>query len=398
MAKSGRAARFAFRNGRVQLIQSILLFTLGFLCAGFLALMVAPAIWRRAVVLTRKRIEASVPLTLNEIQADKDRARAEAAMAIRRLEINVKSLNEKNAIQLVELNRNREELKRLSSEHVAKDEALSLLDARSMELQAELRQREEQIRDLTGKLDEARARFEQREGELGKLGRMYEEASFASSNRQIQLVASESELEKLAGDISALRRQRKDTERHAQEISAENRKAQDVLKTERKRVQDLERKIERMLTTLTDREEKLERREKEIARLREQVKGSQGAANDADVQPDGTALPSGERERLERRLMALTRENKKLRGGMAANDASTDDSGEHGENAALREQIHVLAAEVVNLTAALDGPDSPIHKALAAPSLNVPSARQSGETITSLADRVRALQKAGSAR
>ncbi len=69
------------------MIQSILFFALGFLCAGFLALMVAPAVWRRAVRLTRRRIEASVPLSLGEIQADKDRIRAEFAMSIRRLEM-----------------------------------------------------------------------------------------------------------------------------------------------------------------------------------------------------------------------------------------------------------------------------------------------------------------------
>ncbi len=83
------------------MIQSILFFSLGFLCAGFLALMVAPAIWRRAVVLTRKRIEASVPLSLTEIQADKDRMRAEFAMSTRRLEMSIKQFREKAAAQVV---------------------------------------------------------------------------------------------------------------------------------------------------------------------------------------------------------------------------------------------------------------------------------------------------------
>ena len=54
------------------MIESILFFSLGFLCAGFLALMVAPSIWRRAVSMTRRRIEASVPLSLSDIEADKD--------------------------------------------------------------------------------------------------------------------------------------------------------------------------------------------------------------------------------------------------------------------------------------------------------------------------------------
>ena len=51
------------------MIQLLLYFALGFLCAAFLAALVAPAVWRRAVMLTRRRIEASVPLTLDEIRA-----------------------------------------------------------------------------------------------------------------------------------------------------------------------------------------------------------------------------------------------------------------------------------------------------------------------------------------
>ncbi|RWX60080.1 hypothetical protein EN780_32935, partial [Mesorhizobium sp. M4B.F.Ca.ET.089.01.1.1] len=69
------------------MVQSILFFALGFLCAGFLALLIAPAIWRRAVALTRRRVEASMPLTLAEIQANKDQVRAEFAMSTRRLEM-----------------------------------------------------------------------------------------------------------------------------------------------------------------------------------------------------------------------------------------------------------------------------------------------------------------------
>ena len=47
-------------------------FALGLLTAGLLAVLVTPAIWRRAMRLTRQRIERSVPMTLAEIEADKD--------------------------------------------------------------------------------------------------------------------------------------------------------------------------------------------------------------------------------------------------------------------------------------------------------------------------------------
>lgn len=109
------------------------------------------------MILTRKRIEASVPLTMGEIQADKDRMRAEFAMSTRRLEMSVKAFKEKAASQVMEITRSREELKRLAEEYSAENEALSELEARDGELRAELRRREEQLAKMSEMLSEGRA-------------------------------------------------------------------------------------------------------------------------------------------------------------------------------------------------------------------------------------------------
>ncbi|MCC0043842.1 MAG: hypothetical protein H6892_05515 [Brucellaceae bacterium] len=411
------------------MIQSILFFSLGFLCAGFLALMVAPAIWRRAVVLTRRRIEASVPLSLNEIQADKDRMRAEFAMSTRRLEMSVKSFKEKAAAQIIEINKNRDELRRLGEERTEKNEALTALEANAGELRNELRRREEQLQQISNKLLDAEARLEERALELDKMGRMYDEATFASSSRQIELVARETEVEKLSTDVSDLRDQRKEADRKVREMAAETKAAQDALKLEKRRASDLETRLERTISTLSDREEKLDRREKELGRLREEIKTNSGSESDlsaelsnaqeekvklegevaeltlqmskllegakgADIEKAMEKL-NADRDRIEGRLKTLVEENKKLRKQVEVfeRDKSDDWDEERRENALLREQINDLAAEVVNLTMALDGPDSPIRKALdETPPIN--GAPKAAETIVNLADRVRALQKA----
>ncbi|RWK63946.1 hypothetical protein [Mesorhizobium sp.] len=386
------------------MVQSVLFFVLGFLCAGFVALMIAPAIWRRAVTLTRKRVEGSMPLTLAEIQAEKDRIRAEFAMSTRRLEMSVKALREKSAEQLVEIGRGREALKELALERKDKKQALSELETKG----EDLRQREDQLQLLSDRLAQTEQALEKRVLELKKLEHMYDDASFSSSSRQIELVARESELQKLADDISVLRGQRKEADRRQQEIAAESKAARDALKAEKKRTGELDKKIERLLATLADREDKLDRRDKEIARLREKSKservenasavrfvGVQGSQADAAVKDDtqkAIAKLDNDRERLEARLTELARENKKLKTDLAAFEASKSEGGDDARraSAALREQMSDLAAQVVALTAKLDGPESPIAKALAAP--NPPG---SGER--SLADRVRALQKAESA-
>src|SRR6188474_2451762 len=124
--------------------------------------MVAPAIWRRAAALTRKRIEASVPLSLNDIQADKDRIRAEFAMSTRRLEMSIKGFKEKAAAQVVEINRNREELKRLAAERDARNQAISGAEAREGELRTELRQREDRLQLLGERLLEVEQTLQER--------------------------------------------------------------------------------------------------------------------------------------------------------------------------------------------------------------------------------------------
>jgi predicted nucleic acid-binding Zn-ribbon protein len=374
------------------LVQSVLFFVLGFLCAGFLALMVAPAIWRRAVALTRRRVESSIPLTQTEIQADKDRIRAEYAMTTRRLEISVKALREKAAEQLVEINRGREAMKGLAVERTDKNQALTELGAKN----EALRQREGELQQLSERLKETERKLEKRALELEKLERMYDDASFSSSSRQIELVARESEMQKLASDIAMLRGQRKEADRRGQEIAAESKAAREALKAEKKRTTELDKKVERLLATLADREDKLDRREKELARMRERSKSEDSApalrlvgkggdvARSEDLDKAIAKLDS-DREQLEARLTALARENKRLKADLTALavSKSTDSS------SALREQMNELAAEVVHLTAKLEGPGSPIAKALA-----VPSDARSANGDRSLADRVRALQKA----
>ena len=108
----------------------------------------------------------AVPLSLAEIQADKDRLRAEFAVSTRRLEINLKELRQRAAEQVVEIGRDREELKRLGA---GRDETNrhcrnSMHEAR--DLKSELRRREEEIGRMTGRVAEADGILRERAAEL----------------------------------------------------------------------------------------------------------------------------------------------------------------------------------------------------------------------------------------
>jgi len=387
-------------------IQSILFFLLGFLCAGFLALMIAPAVWRRAVVLTRRRIEASVPLTSNEIRAEKDRQRAEYAVITRRLEIDLKAEREKTAAQGLDLARRREEISDLAAARERDRQEIAAREADMEALRAQLAEAATRHEALAAELALANSTIEQKSAEIDRLEKAMDEVNLTSSSRQIELIARESEVEKLVADIMELRDQRRDLQRRQREAAAESKAARDELTLERRKAADLETRLERMLSTLTDREEKLDRREKEIARLRERLKApgrtpveGEGATEEpADAAPGASegveqallVKLEGDRDRLEKRLLALTRENKRLSRELAQQRHAQPLSDEERRQAdLLREEINTLAARVVSMTAALEGPDSPIHAALSQPGRSDVSAPAD---MVSLAERVKELQ------
>lgn len=333
------------------MVQSILFFVLGILACGFVVTLFAPAALRRAGRLTRRRIEATLPLTRTEIQAEKDGMRAEFAMAARRLEMEVQALREKAATQMVEIQRGEQAAGQARLQQEQKEAALAESAARNSDLLAELGQRESQLQQLAQNLAEAEKMVEARAGELEKLGRMYDEASFSSSNRQIELVARESELEQLRQDVAAQRAERKEVDKRQQEAQSESRAAREAATAERKRSADLDKKLERLLATLADREDKLDRRERELARLREQQKGA----------------------------------------GVPDNAATRDMTPAHAGDAAMREEMQNLAAKVVDLVIRLEGPDSPAARAIR---VRGTGAEAPASMPASLAERVRTLQKA----
>jgi len=89
---------------------------LGFLLASLLALMVTTPLWNRAVRLTTRRIEATMPMSLADIEAEKDQLRAEFAIELRRVEVALEKAKDKAARELVEANKRRVENSEIKTE------------------------------------------------------------------------------------------------------------------------------------------------------------------------------------------------------------------------------------------------------------------------------------------
>ena len=85
------------------MVEPIMYQTNGFLLTKQNNHTIVPLVHNRAVRLTTRRLEAATPLSMAEIQADKDQLRAEFAMSARRLEMSVDQLKNKTTSQLAEL-------------------------------------------------------------------------------------------------------------------------------------------------------------------------------------------------------------------------------------------------------------------------------------------------------
>jgi hypothetical protein len=78
-------------------IEFILIFALGALCAGLLFLLSLPLLWRRAVRLSTRRLEMQLPLSMQEIYAERDQVRAQAAVDQRQIELKLERSEQEKA-------------------------------------------------------------------------------------------------------------------------------------------------------------------------------------------------------------------------------------------------------------------------------------------------------------
>ncbi len=120
-------------------------FVLGILVAGLLGLIILPALWWRAVRLSTRRLEMQVPLSMDEVLAERDLLRAEFALVQNRLEKSLereRDLRAQERIALggarVELLLRDESLAELRHALAERDEALARERAALIETQAQL--------------------------------------------------------------------------------------------------------------------------------------------------------------------------------------------------------------------------------------------------------------------
>ncbi|MGA2126852.1 MAG: hypothetical protein ABSG76_11950 [Xanthobacteraceae bacterium] len=410
------------------MIEPIMYFGLGFFAASLLALIVVPFVHGRAVRLTKRRLEAATPLSMTEIQADKDQLRAEFAMSTRRLEMSVEQLKTRSSSQFAELGKKTDVINRLKVELGEKTAAILSLEAREKALKDQLHATEDELTANTNTLRETERTLADRQGDLARRTTDLDERSVTADSQKIEIVALKTQVDTLKGEIAGLEkdvketgerlaRERQDAAAAATQLAEARGRGEKLgervdqlelqLKAQTAEAQILAQRVGELETRLGEQGRLLADRERERDQLRLNIEASRKI--EADLRQElasldrrqGAATDSlkAEKALAEAQLERAREDRAKLQRELASmkREAEATWASERVENAMLRERINDVAAEVTRLTSALEGPGSPIDAILTegaqpGPAAGNGAAKLAEEPKGSLADRIRALQ------
>lgn len=383
------------------MIEYVLLFGLGFLAAALLVMLVAPAIHKRIVLYTENRLKATMPLSPQEIRAQKDMVRAVYAA--------------ENARTAHELLREREgsvSLK-LANERLAKEASHLVADNQDLRVQindmsveaADLRSKVRRAEVEVDHLKEALRRTEEatvaKDLEISALVGRIERMVFDMDNLKIERTTRETEIENLKMRVQALRDEREELRREANLVTKRAKDAESRLAHEEHKLLRLDDRLAREMAENADKEALLQRRSKEIARLRESIKSTNAQVRAAAKAlraanlpvPDFKKIAIVEDEEASPAIIPASRS--------AAEAADLAEELRHSHTAlterlikaktatndeALREEIADIAAKMIVLTAVHEGETSPIPELL-----RTETTKEPGKPLT-LAGRVLATE------
>src|SRR5205085_4513693 len=188
---------------RFSMIEPIMFFGLGFLAASLLGLIIVPFVHGRAVRLTVRRLEAATPLSMAEIQADKDQLRAEFAMSTRRLEMSVEQIKAKTASHLAEIGKKSEAVGRLKLELGEKTAALFELETREQQLAESLAEAEQELAGRGTSLREVERALAEARAETAIVSANLNQSSATVDTQRVELMALRAQVEVFKGQISS---------------------------------------------------------------------------------------------------------------------------------------------------------------------------------------------------
>lgn len=404
------------------MIEYALLFGLGFLTAILAGLLLAPAIHRRIVKFTEDRILATMPVSPQELRAQKDMVRAEMAAQVARTAHDLKQERGKAATLSIQNDKLVEQAGRLSGENFDLRSTADALTVEAGELRASLREEELKVVKLREQLSEAVVREREKEGRITQLLHRAQQLTVDIDNLKIDIATRDTEAESFRARINALRDER-ETLRNDVKLATQRAKDAELrLAREENKAVRLEDRLNVEISGSIDKDTIIERRISEITRLKERLKAAnaeaRGGKTTTRLPPAARvkSLPADERRALigtkapridlidaearpalpepaaaatqptrlidEKRAAELSDEARSQASAVSERLLNLKDE-EHDE--ALRNEIADIAAKMVAVVAQKEGMSSSLREMLAGkPQNNVPGR-------TSLANRAASL-------
>lgn len=334
------------------LIENIMYFALGLLVAGLVALIIMPAVWRRAVRLTKRRIEAATPITMAEFRADKDQLRAEFALSTRRLEMNVEALRKRLAEQLGDANQKRTDLGALRAEREKHLIVVRELEEREVELRARILELEKEGADLGNRLRKRDRELENRAEEVETL-RNSLRGGLAKATRVDGISLSgdyEGDIDRLTAALAIERKRAAFLEDQAHSLI-------ERLEKSDRRSAEASAAIAQMRDALAGREAQREIDAEELVAAEARIANAENRLNALLAETSQVVEKSEDRvEQLLADRLSMEEELERLRSKVSNVEASimADWETERFEEAHLREKLNDIAASVSRLVYAVD--------------------------------------------
>ncbi|WP_245517869.1 hypothetical protein, partial [Rhizobium leguminosarum] len=346
---------------------------------------------------TENRLKATMPLSPQEVRAQKDMVRALYAAENARTTQDLLREREKSLSFQLRHDALAVDAGRLATEIGELQAQIGEMHVEAADQRSHLRKDENYISQLKTNLHIAEQSAVNKESELATMRTRLSKLGEQADGLRIDLAARETEAESLKFRVNALRDER-DTLR--QDVSLLQKRAKDAeqkLTQQQHMVIRLEDKAARESASAIEKETLVARRQQEIARLKEQLKAANAeirkvnrvlrdaglAGMAAELPPEmtedtttftlDTAIVTAEMgEDVRKRSAALAERLQKAKAVA-------------GRDGAIREEIASIAANMVALTALNEGPSSPIRTLL------VEAAEKKPNDRVNLADRAAAI-------
>jgi chromosome segregation ATPase len=228
-------------------VEQIVDFALGFVICGLIGLAFMPLVSARARRLTLAKIESRLPMTFDEIEAERDLLRARFAVENRMLEIKAAEARDGRAADAAELGRRAVAVMRATERF---DETAALLEERNHQLAKSLEFGEK----TQAALDETRAALERRQQELTKLHGEYDALADDARKLDARVHELENALRTTNTDLADVRSQlhrtesaRKEISIQAEDLSSQNTALAAELADAERRAADFEARRTRLL-------------------------------------------------------------------------------------------------------------------------------------------------------